>query len=428
MMWLLWVMSATVASAGSGGGGRGEWTSAGSGGGGRDQWASSNSWWGGGSGGWGRWWDGSHGGAQWDNASEHSTSTAVTMREWEWADPEQYQGKGSGKGSSDPPVPAPSRASEPRGAGAASSASASASGPASATASASASGPASALVADDDLTRRVKYYCQWCRQYVMRSMFRITGTNAAGEVDPSFDFQGYIEGTCWPCGAPSFAREHKVKYSSIDELIEDKVLAYKWKKICRELHIARSDTKQRDYRRLRTMKYSQLVTEALESEPNKKQARIKVVAALRECAKDIFVTFTEIFPGMRAGFYRILEKYQRAKALEATPVGEPVPSVSRSTDSRTEGTAAMQVDGPAASASSSAVAGEPLAGSIVTPIDACTSVLKGARTEYLQLLSKVSAQTSRHYMCRNPDCSPHGQFHSENDCWATTAPAGWRLP
>jgi hypothetical protein len=284
------------------------------------------------------------------------------------------------------------------------------------------------LVADDDLTRRVKYYCQWCRQYVMRSMFRITGTNAAGEVDPSFDFQGYIEGTCWPCGAPSFAREHKVKYSSIDELIEDKVLAYKWKKICRELHIARSDTKQRDYRRLRTMKYSQLVTEALESEPNKKQARIKVVAALRECAKDIFVTFTEIFPGMRAGFYRILEKYQRAKALEATPVGEPVPSVSRSTDSRTEGTAAMQVDGPAASASSSAVAGEPLAGSIVTPIDACTSVLKGARTEYLQLLSKVSAQTSRHYMCRNPDCSPHGQFHSENDCWATTAPAGWRLP
>ena len=230
-------------------------------------------------------------------------------------------------------------------------------------------------------------------------------------------------------------------------------------------HRLRSDTVRRDARRVRTMRFDDLVAEAMNTGSSFREARAKVVESMKLLASDIVTGFAE---GCPEGIKQILLKYKmiklRAPELrqgmsdtgdEASEfVVRPLVSADR-VIGPIDGCRSMQSlsshrcsdplwrrGGEAGGRwpSGRPAAGGPAdcrraggwgrsAGNKVQP-DAMTK-LNRANVHMAQLLHRVGPNTDRYFVCRADDCDSRGQFVSSNVHWASTQGAGgwqWACP
>jgi rubrerythrin len=254
--------------------------------------------------------------------------------------------------------------------------------------------------------------CSECETAVFRTEFLIEAVNHRGELDPSADWQGRLHGRCLNCCLG------KGPYQAVSDLLEehirsgkdDRQIRYVFIKEAKARHAARADTKLRDVKRVRSARFEDLWGEVMKSGVARREARAKTLEFLKAASLDIVNTFMTELPQFGERFIAIMQKYARAKEEEAGLAPGEQPS-SRATEPRDV------LDTGA------------LAGTVTTRLDACTSVLKGSNTEYLQLLDRVGKNTSRYFMCRTPDCDAEGrgQYFSANDKWASTAShGGWQ--
>ena len=149
----------------------------------------------------------------------------------------------------------------------------------------------------------------------------------------------------------------------------------------------------RDVKRLRNQTYEELCNKAAEVHGDESNTfrRNWVRDSLRRFCRDLAEGCEEQFPELFALIRHNYIKLKEAEAAAASPVPGSDPS----------GEAAATVEA-------------------VARVDALT-VLKGPKSEALQLLSDIGSKTARHFACRNAWCSDKGVFCSLNAYWFTTA-------
>jgi hypothetical protein len=190
------------------------------------------------------------------------------------------------------------------------------------------------------------------------------------EEDPSYDWEGSLYGECMECNMPAFLNEHP-QYKDIDEAQRN----YFWRKEASKRHAARRDTKLRDVRRVRCSRFEQLCDEVIaDGGVSKKEARKTVLMWLKDTTQEIVNCVAT--DRLKA----IIQSYVQVKEREAA---EP---------------------------------------DYIPERGAVVGLTGGDKRYALQLLDRVTEDTSRYFICRQKAC----MYFSKNTAWVTTAPHGWQ--
>jgi hypothetical protein len=212
--------------------------------------------------------------------------------------------------------------------------------------------------------QEAKYMCFECRKPVMRKDFMIL------EEDVAYDWEGSLYGMCRSCHFPMWLEsepgmkkepEHRAKFL--------------WEKLSKQKHNARADVKKRDARRVRCSRFEQLCDEVImDGGVTWKEARKTVLRWLKDTTQEIVNCVAT--DRLKA----IIQSYVQVKEREAA---EP---------------------------------------DYIPERGAVVGLTGGDKRYALQLLDRVTEDTSRYFICRQKAC----MYFSKNTAWVTTAPHGWQ--
>jgi hypothetical protein len=182
-----------------------------------------------------------------------------------------------------------------------------------------------------------------------------------------------------------FASERQLDLSREADVLRE------FKRATKQRHARRQDLKSRVAKRDREICWESLVEEAMTGGQSRTQARLTVLQNMKEIVNDIVRSFVEDYPGLQTKFQQILQSRRKMLHEEALQEGAD--------DSH----------------------------HIIAKLDGATALKGEDRIHMLQMLSQVSKNVHRYFVCRAESCSPSGQFIGESTAWPTTDPYGWHF-
>ena len=161
--------------------------------------------------------------------------------------------------------------------------------------------------------------CKECREPVLRSDFMIEAKNVFGQSAPAQDWQGTLPGRCYTCcrGQGPNSSEDMFSTQVKDKKTEAQINKL-FKKEAQKLHSLRSDVKERDCKRLRSMFFEDIMRDVGKESPTMKKTHVRdyAFALIKAITDDLVDTFSSS-PALYSKGMDIFNKYQKIKDQEA---------------------------------------------------------------------------------------------------------------